>query len=148
MDPSTSVWLLSWTGCTEYIRCGSSCVPAVSPQLGCRRYPSAVVALFTYVCSSYACARCAGWGAAASFAQFMASSVSPGAAAPPLLTSLTNSLSCGALMGFYAWVGYLSYVIPVASALVAQWVPAQVLVVALRSVARMVNFSPNPQFSR
>ena len=113
---------------------------AVSPQLGCRRYPSAVVALFTYVCSSYACARCAGWGTAASFAQFMASSVSPGAVWP-LLTSLTNCLSCGALTGFYARVSYLSYVIPPGSALVAQRVPAQVLAVALRSVARVANFS-------
>ena len=43
-----------------------------------------------------------GGGAAASFAQFMASSVSPGAAAPPLLTSLTNCLSCGDLKEFYA----------------------------------------------
>ena len=51
-------------------------MPAVSPRLGCRRCPSAVVALFTYVCASYACTSCAGWGAAASFAQFMASSVS------------------------------------------------------------------------
>ena len=100
-------------------------MPAVSPQLGCRQYPSAVVALFTYVCSSYACARFAGWGAAAPFAQFMASSVSPGAAAPPLLTSLTNCLSCGALMAFYAGVSYLSCVIPVASVLVAQRVLAQ-----------------------
>ena len=44
MEPSTSVWLLSCPGCTEYIRCGSSCVPAVSPRLGCRRWPRAVIA--------------------------------------------------------------------------------------------------------
>ena len=85
-------------------------MPAVHPLLGCRRCPRAVVALLTGVCSSYACVRCAGWGATASFAHFLASSVSPGAAAPPLLTSLTNCLSRGALLGFYAWVCSLSCV--------------------------------------
>ena len=38
--------------------------------------------------------------------------------------------------------------IPVASALVAQQDTAQVLVVALHSVAKVAIFSPNPQFSR
>ena len=70
MEQSTSVWLLSWPECTEYIQCGSSCVPAVSPRLGCRWCPRAVVALFPCVCSSYTCARCAGWGAAASLRNF------------------------------------------------------------------------------
>ena len=39
-------------------------------------------------------------------------------------------------------------VFPVAFALLALTVPAQVLVVALRSVAEVATFSPNPQFSR
>ena len=50
------------------------------------------------------------------------------------------------LLGFYACVGYLSCVFPVASALVALPVPAQVLVVALRSVAKVAILSPNPRF--
>ena len=47
-------------------------------------------------------------GAAASFVQFLVSSVSPGAAAPPLLTRLTNCLSWGALIDFCEWVSSLS----------------------------------------
>ena len=44
--------------------------------------------------------------------------------------------------------GIWSCVFPVAFALVALTVPAQVLVVALRSVAEVATFSPNPRFSR
>ena len=52
------------------------------------------------------------------------------------------------LLVFYACVGFLSCVFPVASALVALPVPAQVLVVALSSVAEVAIFSPNPRFFR
>ena len=38
-------------------------------------------------------------------------------------------------------------VFPVAFALIALTVPAQVLVVALRSVAEVATFTPNPRFS-
>ena len=44
--------------------------------------------------------------------------------------------------------GFWSCVFPVAFALITLTVPAQVLVVALRSVAEVAAFSPNTQFSR
>ena len=65
--------------------------------------PLAGCSLFTCVCSLYTCACCArcGGGGGSFFARFLASSMSPNAAALPLLTSLTYYLSCGAL-GVYA----------------------------------------------
>ena len=51
------------------------------------------------------------------------------------------------LQGFCSSVRYLLYIVPIASALVALQVPALVLLVALRSVAKMANFSPYPRFS-
>ena len=46
------------------------------------------------------------------------------------------------LQGFYTSVRYLSCMVPVASARVAQQVPAPVLLVALRRVASVANFFP------
>ena len=80
------------------------------------------------------------------FAHFMASSVLHGAATPPLLPTLTVYLSRGTLIGFLGMCGIWSCVFPAAFALIALTVPAQVLVVALRSVAGVAAFSPNLQF--
>ena len=71
--------------------------------------PCSLRTRLSFADSSYTWARCAGWGGRSFFARFLASSVSPGAATPPLLTSLTYYLSCGAL-GVYSWVSSLSCV--------------------------------------
>ena len=148
MEPSTSVWLLSWPGCTEYIRCGSSCVPAVSPRLGCRGCPRAMVALFTCVCSSYTCARCTGWGAAASLHNFWLRQCCL-ALRPRLCWLASRIASCEVpLLVFMRELVLCPVFIPVASALVAQQDTARNLVVVLRSVAKVAIFSPNPRFSR
>ena len=148
MEPSTSVWLLSWPVYTEYIRCGSSCVPAASPRLGCRWCPRAVVVLFTCVCSSYAWAQCAGWGAAAFLRNFWLHQCC--LALQPCLCWLASRIASREvpLIVFMSELVLCPVFIPVASALVAQQDTAQVLVVALRSVAKVAIFSPNPQFSR
>ena len=50
------------------------------------------------------------------------------------------------LLIFLGMCGIWSCVFPVAFVLIALTVPAQVLVVALRSVAEVATFSPNPRF--
>ena len=88
---------------------------------------------------------CGSSGVHAVFAHFMASSVSHGAATPPLLPTLTVYLS-GTLIGFLGMCGIWACVFPVAFAVIALTVPTQVLVVALRSVAEVAAFSPIPRF--
>ena len=81
------------------------------------------------------------------FAHFVASSVSHGAATPPLLPTLTVYLSCSTFIGFLGLCGLWSCVFHVAFALITLTVPAQVLVVALRSVAEVAAFSATTRFS-
>ena len=77
------------------------------------------------------------------FANFGFASV----ATPPLLPTLTISLSCGTFIGFLGMCGVWSCVFQVAFAVITRTAPALVLIVALRSVADVAAFSPIPQFS-
>ena len=78
----------------------------------------------------------------------LASPVSLGVATPPLLPALTVYLSCGTFIGFLGMCGVWSCVFQVAFAVITRTVPAQVLIVALRSVADVAAFSPILRFSR
>ena len=73
--------------------------------------------------------------------------MSHGAATPPLLATLTVYLSWGTFNGFLGMCGVWSCVFHVAFAMITQTVPAQVLIVALRSVADVAAFSPILRFS-
>ena len=77
---------------------------------------------------------------------FLASSVSHGAATPPLLPTLTVYLSCGTFIVFLGMCGIWSCIFHVVFAMITRMIPAQVLPVALRSVAVVVGFSPIPRF--
>ena len=79
---------------------------------------------------------------------FLASPVSHGAATPPLLPTLMVYLSWGTFNGFLGMCGVWSCVFHVEFAMITRTVPAQVLRVALRSVADVAAFSPIPRFSR
>ena len=68
--------------------------------------------------------------------------------APPLLPTLTVYLSWGTFTGFLGMCGVWSCVFHVEFAVITRKVPAQVLIVALRSVADVAAFSPIPRFSR
>ena len=77
---------------------------------------------------------------------FLASSVSHGVATPPLLPTLTVYYCEVPLLGFrlvWCWSG-----VSVAFELLARMIPTPVLVLALRSAADVVVFSPIPRFSR
>ena len=74
--------------------------------------------------------------------------MSHGVATPPLLPTLTVYLSCGTSLGFLGICGVWSCVFQVAFAVITRTVPAQVLIVALHSVADVAAFSPIPRFSR
>ena len=78
----------------------------------------------------------------------LASPVSLGVATPPLLPTLTVYLSCGTFIGFLGICGVWSCVFQVAFAVITRTVPAQVLIIALRSVADVTAFSPILRFSR
>ena len=80
--------------------------------------------------------------------RILALPVSLGVATPPLLPTLTVYLSCGTFIGFLGMCGVWSCVLQVAFAVITRTVPAQVLIVALRSVADVAAFSPIPRFSR
>ena len=77
---------------------------------------------------------------------FLALSVSHGAATPPLLPTLTVYLLCGTFIGFLGMCGIWFCVFHVAFAMITRMIPAQVLPVALCSVAVVVEFSPIPRF--
>ena len=68
------------------------------------------------------------------------------AATPPLLPTLTVSLSWGTWIGFLGLCGIWSFVFPGACEPIPLTVPAPVLVVALRRVAKVAAFSPNTRF--
>ena len=74
--------------------------------------------------------------------------MSHGAATPPLLPTLPVYLSWGSFNGFLGMCVVWSGVFHVAFAMITWTVPAQVLIVALRSVADVVAFSPIPRFLR
>ena len=68
--------------------------------------------------------------------------MSHGVVTPPLLPTLTAYLSLGTFIGFLGMYGVWSCVFQVAFAVITRTVPAQVLIVALRSVADVAAFSP------
>ena len=74
--------------------------------------------------------------------------MSHGAATPPLLPTLTVYLSWGTFIGFLGMCGVWSCVFHVEFAMITRTVPAQVLIVALLSIADVAAFSPIPPFSR
>ena len=80
--------------------------------------------------------------------RILASPVSLGVATPPLLPTLTVYLSSGTFTVFLGMCGVWSCVLQVAFVVITRTVPAQVLLVFLRSVADVATFSPILRFSR